>query len=176
VNRMKQLREEQGLNMKEAARRLGLPYTTYVNYEKGLREPNSEMLINIANFYNCSIDYLVCKSPDRTDDSTLDAVSETDPFLLKLTGNIFSAQKAKQMIDAGELDQAQLYLSHFTEPEVAEMIAHLNLEVSDVDTHMQQLLHYFPLLNAQGQERLCRYAEELTGHPAYQKKKPSEEG
>lgn len=45
--------------MKEAARQLNMPYTTYVNYEKGTREPNSETLILLAKFYNVSIDYLI---------------------------------------------------------------------------------------------------------------------
>lgn len=36
--------------MKEAAKRLLMPYTTYVNYEKGQREPNFEALIQIAVF------------------------------------------------------------------------------------------------------------------------------
>ena len=61
VNRMKQLREEKGLNMKDVAKALGMPYTTYVNYEKGTREPSSEILIQIANFFGTSIDYLVGK-------------------------------------------------------------------------------------------------------------------
>lgn len=57
--RIKELRESKGISMKEAARLLGMPYTTYVNYEKGLREPTSEMLIQIADFFNVSIDFLV---------------------------------------------------------------------------------------------------------------------
>ena len=48
--------------MREAARKLNMPYTTYVNYEKGTREPNSETLIVLAEFYGVSIDYLLCKS------------------------------------------------------------------------------------------------------------------
>ena len=62
MNRMKELRQVLGISMKEAARKLNMPYTTYVNYEKGVREPNSETLIEIANFFNTSIDYLLCKN------------------------------------------------------------------------------------------------------------------
>lgn len=68
MNRMKYLRERMGISMKEAARRLSIPYTTYVNYEKCVREPNSETLIQIANFYNTSIDYLLGNS--NTKDAT----------------------------------------------------------------------------------------------------------
>lgn len=59
MNRMKELREERGLTMKETAAQLGMPYTTYVNYEKSLREPNSETLIKIASFFHVSVDYLL---------------------------------------------------------------------------------------------------------------------
>lgn len=53
MNRLKSLREDRGMTMKECAMRLKMPYTTYVNYEKGAREPNSETLIQIANFFWC---------------------------------------------------------------------------------------------------------------------------
>lgn len=56
---IRELREAKGLNMKEAAKQLRLPYTTYVNYEKGLREPTSEVLIQIADFFETTIDYIV---------------------------------------------------------------------------------------------------------------------
>lgn len=57
--RIKELRLERKLNMRETARQLGIPYTTYVNYEKGTREPNLEMLIKLADFFNVSVDYLL---------------------------------------------------------------------------------------------------------------------
>lgn len=65
MNRISQLRQELGITMKEAAERLHLPYTTYVNYEKGTREPNSETLIDLANFFGTSIDYLLGRSGER---------------------------------------------------------------------------------------------------------------
>lgn len=57
--RIKQLRESMNLNMKEAARLLNMPYTTYVNYEKALREPTSEVLIQLADFFETTVDFLV---------------------------------------------------------------------------------------------------------------------
>ncbi len=58
---LKTLRLEKGLNMKQVAIALDLPYTTYVSYEKGDREPNSEVLIKMADFYNTTIDYILNK-------------------------------------------------------------------------------------------------------------------
>ena len=91
MNRMKLLREEKGISMKEAAFKLGIPYTTYVNYEKGAREPNSEMLIEIANFYNTSIDYLLGKTDTRINERVLDIVNEIGPETLAKAGNIRDA-------------------------------------------------------------------------------------
>ena len=56
---MRELRLENNKTMKQAAKELEMPYTTYVNYEKGLREPNSEVLIKIAKYFSVSIDYLL---------------------------------------------------------------------------------------------------------------------
>lgn len=68
--RIRELREIKGISMKEAAKLLDLPYTTYVNYEKGLREPTSELLIQIADFFDVSIDYLLGRSSDSVPIST----------------------------------------------------------------------------------------------------------
>lgn len=58
-DRLKELRIKKGLNMKQLAEALNIPYTTYVGYEKNEREPNSESLIDIATFFNVSTDYLL---------------------------------------------------------------------------------------------------------------------
>ena len=100
MNRMKELRQERGITMKDAAQQLDLPYTTYVNYEKGTREPNSETLIQIANFYNTSIDYLLGKSDTRIDDRVLDIVNELDFDTLAQAGNIRDALKKQQRNNA----------------------------------------------------------------------------
>lgn len=92
--RLTNLRNEKGLNMKQTAKILGIPYTTYVGYEKNEREPNSEVLVMLADFFNCSVDYLIGRSNDKIDDSVLDKVNIIDDKLLQKYGNIYEAQKA----------------------------------------------------------------------------------
>ena len=58
-DRLKKLRELKGYSMRQMAEALGMRYTTYVNYEKNEREPNSESLILIAKYFDVSIDYLL---------------------------------------------------------------------------------------------------------------------
>lgn len=65
MNTIRQLRKAAGLTMREAAEKMKLPYTTYSGYETGAREPNSEMLIKIADFFNVSIDYIIGRSDEN---------------------------------------------------------------------------------------------------------------
>lgn len=60
---LKNLRLQSGLNKRQAAILLNLPYTTYNNYETGSREPNSEVLVKIANTFHVSTDYLLNNPP-----------------------------------------------------------------------------------------------------------------
>ena len=57
--RLRELRKEKGWNMRDAAKFLKKSYTTYVNHEKGLREPNAEDLVAYAKAQGVSVDYLV---------------------------------------------------------------------------------------------------------------------
>lgn len=79
--RLKELREERGWSMARAAKFLNKPYTTYVNHEKELREPNSEDLISYAKAYSVSVDYLV----GRTDIKKPVTFSDGDKHILDLS-------------------------------------------------------------------------------------------
>jgi len=96
--------------MKEAARRLEIPYTTYVNYEKGYREPNSETLIDIADFFSVSVDFLIGKSSERINADALDRANSIDAFVLSITGNLRDGAIVQRMIDSGESDAAARYI------------------------------------------------------------------
>ena len=70
MNRIKELREELNKTRAQVARELKMPYTTYVNYEKEDREPNSEVLITIANYFHVSVDYLIGRTDNRRPSSS----------------------------------------------------------------------------------------------------------
>lgn len=58
-NVLKELRQKENKTQKEIAEDLNITQRTYSNYETGKREPSIDMLINIADYYNTSIDILV---------------------------------------------------------------------------------------------------------------------
>lgn len=53
------LRKEAGLTQKELAEKLKMNSVTYLHYEKGQREPPIDTLIQFADFYSVTVDFLL---------------------------------------------------------------------------------------------------------------------
>ena len=64
MNRIKELRVNLGLTQKNIAEKLGCNQTAVGKYEREELEPNIEVLCKLAEMFNCSIDYLVCREDD----------------------------------------------------------------------------------------------------------------
>ena len=60
--RIAQLRRKAGINQIQLAEELHLSPSTIGMYEQGRRTPNIEILIQMARFYNVSLDYLLTGS------------------------------------------------------------------------------------------------------------------
>lgn len=56
---LKDLREEQRISQANLAKNLKLNQSTIAKYETGEREPSLEILVEIAEFFKVSTDYLL---------------------------------------------------------------------------------------------------------------------
>lgn len=59
LKRIKDLREDKDLKQKDIAKILDMAQTTYSGYETGNRNVPNEVLIQLAEFYNTSTDYIL---------------------------------------------------------------------------------------------------------------------
>lgn len=57
--RIKDVREDKDLNQEDVAKAIGIPRSTYCNYESGRRNIPNQVLFDLANYFNVSIDYLL---------------------------------------------------------------------------------------------------------------------
>lgn len=57
--RLKQLRIDRGLRLKDVADAMGLTLRAICNYEAGTREPSIAILIKLCDFYDVTADYLI---------------------------------------------------------------------------------------------------------------------
>lgn len=109
MNRIKQLREEKNITQEELAKKLHLSSKGIVSmYENESRKPSMEVLISLSEIFNCSIDYLLCKSDIRNPEqinideadvafaSGVKGLNETNKMIIK---NTLEALLAKQEQD-----------------------------------------------------------------------------
>ena len=59
------LRKERKMTQEEAAEKIGIGYRSYRRYEMGEREPVASTLVQFANFYGVTIDFLVGRTDER---------------------------------------------------------------------------------------------------------------
>ncbi len=101
---LKELREERGWSQRQTAAKAGLKPTTYHNYEKGVREPDSEMLKRFADLFGVSIDRVVGReAPTDEEDEYWEELqilrdSPETRALLKATKGM-TAQDVRAMAD-----------------------------------------------------------------------------
>ena len=74
--RLKELREEIGISQVELAKKIGISNKNIHAYEKGYSEPAIDVLIKLADFFNCSVDFLI----ERTDDYNIVSSSDTNSY------------------------------------------------------------------------------------------------
>ncbi len=70
--RLKELREEEGLSMGQLSREIGtISQSTLSNYESSKREPKLENIIELSRYFNCTTDYLTGESDIRNQEELI---------------------------------------------------------------------------------------------------------
>ena len=62
--RLKELRLEAGKTQVELAQLLGISRQVYANYENSINEPSLTTLIQCADIFQCTLDFLLSRSDD----------------------------------------------------------------------------------------------------------------
>lgn len=67
LQNLKRARETAHLTQSQVSEKLGITPVAYQNYEYGKREPKGDMLVQLANLFNVSTDYLLGKASGEPD-------------------------------------------------------------------------------------------------------------
>ena len=82
------MRNGKKITKRELAAETNIKYSTYANYESGLREPGYEVITALAKYYNVSVEFMLGadeKNGSETEPAVLDAAER------KLIGNYRAA-------------------------------------------------------------------------------------
>ena len=84
---LKVLRKETGLTQRGLAQETGIPLKSIINYENGLREPNSKAMAALERYFKVSGEFLRGETDERLqpavweDKEVMDAVKDTMSIL-----------------------------------------------------------------------------------------------
>lgn len=65
LNRIRDLREDADLSQAQIATQFHISQRAYSHYESGDRKIPLDLLIGLADFYNCSVDYLLGRTDKK---------------------------------------------------------------------------------------------------------------
>lgn len=65
MQKLKELRIERGIQQKDLAATLGIGANTLSRYENGKREPDNHTLVQLADYFGVSVDYLLAHDPEN---------------------------------------------------------------------------------------------------------------
>ncbi len=96
-NNLKQIRKSKNLLQTKVAMDLNITQETISSYETGRVFPSSDMLIKLANYYNTSIDYLLCRTKYNMPINSVKPsnINDEDFILLNKIKNLSPISKAK---------------------------------------------------------------------------------
>jgi transcriptional regulator with XRE-family HTH domain len=76
--RLKELREGRGYMQRDVADSLGVAPNTLSGYERDLRNPDSTILLKLADFYGVTVDYLLGKEEMKLSNIYLSLAKEAE--------------------------------------------------------------------------------------------------
>lgn len=65
AERLSELRKSRGYSQHEISKKTGINVVTLSGYEVGRNEPNEEALVRLADFYNVTTDYILCRTDNE---------------------------------------------------------------------------------------------------------------
>ncbi len=84
MNRLKQLRKERALKQSDVANYLNVSRQGYANYENEITSPTPAILIELADFFECSVDYLIGRESEIGTVVIKRELKETEAELLQI--------------------------------------------------------------------------------------------
>lgn len=98
-DKIKELRNRKGLYQQELADIMNVSKSTIAMWETNKREPSSEMLVALANFFECSTDYLM----GRDVKFNLEETTTDELVILNRNAKKLSPKKQKKLLDMARL-------------------------------------------------------------------------
>jgi len=96
-DRLKDLRTEKDLLQKELAEKIGVKRTAVSGWECGTREPSISNLVKLANYFGCTIGYLIGVEDNKKTAMPIDiAVNSIENLNIEVLREVYDFLKKNQ--------------------------------------------------------------------------------
>lgn len=113
-NRLHELRTEQNLYQDQLAKAINCSQQVISNYETGkLKRLPADLEEKICNYFNCSIDYLRCRTNIRNEERYSQTLRKIEAIIEDFYANSGDTKRSQQDLSDEELANFQEILSHF---------------------------------------------------------------
>ncbi len=92
--RIRELREDNDKTQREVAEYLGTPYQYYAVYEKGTSEISFERAIQLADYYNVSLDYIAGRTNNKSG-FIIKEITDSQLEFLEIISSFSESEKKK---------------------------------------------------------------------------------
>jgi transcriptional regulator with XRE-family HTH domain len=99
MNRLKELRKNNKLNSKKIACDVGISQSYYYELEKGIKRLNDELLYKFAEYYSCTVDYVL-----GYDIQDIDEVNKNIQYTVKQKHLLSIYDKYSELITPQEIE------------------------------------------------------------------------
>lgn len=96
MERLKELRLEKGLSQQQLARQIETTQSNIGRWENGINEPSASQLIKLADYFGCTIDFLVGREDDfgvKKDDFNQRVKTKNDATFFRLYDRLGDSAK-----------------------------------------------------------------------------------
>ncbi len=111
-NRIKEIRNKNRMSQAALAKELGIAQNTLSYWEQGKYDVDTESLVRIAEFFDCTIDYLLCRQEDLSSKAICKMPPEPSPDVANRMETILQEleQEEAPMFDGEPMDEESLEL------------------------------------------------------------------
>lgn len=80
--RIKELRQKEGMTQDSLSEKLGITKNAYQKIERGANGAKIDTLVELAEIFNISLDYIVCGKQTQTVESMISGLSENQQIFI----------------------------------------------------------------------------------------------
>jgi len=153
---LKYLRKKKHISQQELAEAMGIPRTTLGDYERGKTEPNVEMLIKLAEYFDVKIDELIRKNLSHQD---YEIIRNKDFRVLAISVN----ESNRENIELVDSKAEAGYLESFQDPEYIRDLPKIHFPSIPEGSFRGFEIHGDSMLPIEsGSIVICSYVERLS--------------